>query len=1253
MGPVFSRGRALLLTAALLGFPLAAAAQTDLMCDPSFQDCRSLLLTRINNEPLAIDLAMLFMEDDALADAIIARHNAGVRVRILVEPRRNETTPKNEEILARLKAAGIPMRAKAGGGVLHWKFMIFDAQNVLQFSAANYSDYYFAPIVPYANYTDEGIYFTGVGSLVDSFRRRFDDAWVDTAGFYDFGNIAVPPTRRYPLYGIDPELSFVPVENFATRSVPLYDAEQQRIDTIMYKITEPYHADGLIRAAQRGVTVRLITEPDRYRNPANFWQAYHIDRLFMAGVQIRDRAHAGFLHQKSTLLHGQGLTIYGSSNWTNESNKSQYEHNYFTTKPWFFDWFRDNFERKWTNRTGVVETVPFKPLPPDVPGYVFPANGATGVPTSGATLQWNPGQWSWTADVYFGTSPSPPLYRADVGVATAQTTTFTLPALTAGTTYYWRIVSKTMAQQTSGGAVYSFTTTGSTTPPPPPPNAAPSVSITSPSQGSSFSAPASITISASGADTDGTIVRIDFFAGSTLLGSDTTAPYSYAWSGVPAGSYSLTARAIDDDGATTTSAATGVTVTAPPPPPPPSLPSPWQSQDVGNVGPAGRASATSGTFTIAGAGADVWGSADAFHFAWQRVGGDLDVIARVVSVENVQAWVKAGVMIRAGLAADSAHAFMLVSAAKGRPFQRRVANGGLSTSTAAAGVAPAWVKLERRGNSIAAFVSEDGAAWVLVGSDTFAMSTEVHVGLAVSSHDATRLATATFDNVIVRPVATAPPPPPPPPNVAPSVSLTSPASGSTFAAPATISITASANDSDGTIARVDFFNGSTLLGSDTTAPYGYAWSGVVSGSYSLTARAIDDDGAATTSAAVTVTVAAAPPPPPPPPPPPSLPEPWRSQDVGNTGAAGSASASNGTFTVRGAGADVWGSADAFHYAWQQLSGDADIIARVGSVEYVQAWVKAGVMIRERLDPSSAHAFMLVSAGKGYAFQRRIAGGGLSTSTSGGTGTAPAWVKLARRASTIAAFVSTDGASWTPVGSDTFTMAATVYVGLAVSSHDATRLATATFDNVRIESVAVPPPPPPPPPANLSEIVLHAVDATAIAGSWRLESDTTAASGVRAWNPNAGAAKVVTAAASPAHFIELTFNAEAGRAYRLWIRGKAEGDLWVNDSAHVQFSGTVDAQGNPIYRIGTSASAEYNLESCSGCGVAGWGWEDNGWGPGVLGPLLYFATTGPQRIRLQTREDGLSFDQIVLSAGRFLTTAPGPEKHDITILSKSQ
>jgi hypothetical protein len=77
----------------------------------------------------------------------------------------------------------------------------------------------------------------------------------------------------------------------------------------------------------------------------------------------------------------------------------------------------------------------------------------------------------------------------------------------------------------------------------------------------------------------------------------------------------------------------------------------------------------------------------------------------------------------------------------------------------------------------------------------------------------------------------------------------------------------------------------------------------------------------------------------------------------------------------------------------------------------------------------------------------------------------------------------------------------------------------------------------------------------------------------------------------------------------------------------------------------------NLEECSGCGLSGWGWEDNGWGRGVLGPQIFFAQTGRQRMRIQTREDGLSIDQVVLSSAQFLGSSPGAKKNDTTILTR--
>ena len=184
----------------------------------------------------------------------------------------------------------------------------------------------------------------------------------------------------------------------------------------------------------------------------------------------------------------------------------------------------------------------------------------------------------------------------------------------------------------------------------------------------------------------------------------------------------------------------------------------------------------------------------------------------------------------------------------------------------------------------------------------------------------------------------------------------------------------------------------------------------------------------------------------------SLPTPWQTQDVGTVGLTGSASfaATTSTYTVTGAGADIWGNADAFRYAYQPLTGDGQIVAHVASVQNTNVWVKAGVMIRADLTPGSQHAMMMVTPGKGNNFQRRLAAGGISSSTAGAPGTTTSWVRLTRTGNTLTASESVDGTTWTVVGSDTIPMPPTVWLGLAVSSHSTTTLATATFDRLTID-----------------------------------------------------------------------------------------------------------------------------------------------------------------------------------------------------------
>ena len=740
-------------------------------------------------------------------------------------------------------------------------------------------------------------------------------------------------------------------------------------------------------------------------------------------------------------------------------------------------------------------------------------------------------------------------------------------------------------------------------------NQPPSVSLTNPAAGATFAAPATITVDATASDTDGTIAKVDFFAGTTLIGSDAASPYSVTWSNVPPGSYSLTAIATDNDGASISSAARSVTVTGTT-----AAPAPWTAADIGTPSQPGSTQYSGGTFTVRSTG-EVGGTADQFHFVYQPVTGDVDVRARVASIQAVQAWSKAGVMVRETLAPDAVMGMMFISATSGSAFHQRLSTGAARVSTTGTAVAaPYWVRLERRGTTLTASQSADGTTWVAIGTMTVSAPT-IDVGLAVASADPAQLATGVLDNVIViRPANQAPTvsltapadgatfkapatvvisasasdpdgsiagvdfyagttllgtdtaspysftwsnvaagtysltavardnagatstsaarsitvannQPPTvsltspangatftapatvamsatasdtdgtiarvdffagttlvgsatvspynftwsnvsagtysltavarddsgaattsaartitvsnPPNQAPAVSLTAPANGATFTAPASITVSATASDTDGTIGKVDFFAGTTLIGTDTTSPYSVAWNNVAAGSYSLTAVATDNAGAATTSAARTITVSGTTAPP----------GPWTAADIGTPSQPGSTQYSGGTFTVRSTG-EVGGTADQFHFVYQPVTGDVDIRARVASIEAVQAWSKAGVMVRETLAPDAVMGMMFISATSGSAFHQRLSTGAGRVSTTGTAVTAPYWVRLERRGTTLTASQSADGTTWAAIGTMTVS-APTIDVGLAVASADPAQLATGVLDSVLV------------------------------------------------------------------------------------------------------------------------------------------------------------------------------------------------------------
>lgn len=458
-----NRARAAILSftiTALCGVAPAASAGT--LCDPSTTNCRTKLITLIRSEKVAIDVAFWYMNDGWYVNELIARWHAGVPIRILMDTRANDDHGGNASSLAAFKSAGIPMRRRTASGIMHWKTMVFAGQEVVQFGSANYSSYAFVPNSPYSSYTAETIFFSTDVSVVNSFKRKFDDCWIDTSSFASYANVS-SLARRYPLYAIDSRLNFPPSQSFVTRSVNAYNKESQAIDVIMFRLTDSRHTDAIIAARKRGVPVRIIVENDEYRNADHLWDAWNTDRLYMAGVALRWRGHAGNNHEKLVLLHGLRGTIFGSSNWTTSSTSSQLEHNYFTTSTSFFSWFSSQFERMWRNSAGATETVAFRPLPPGVPQNPSPASGGS-VSGSSVTLRWYGGPWAHTYDVYVGTSTDPPRIASNLNLGpsanSSQRQSATIGGLVAGRTYYWKIVAKTMANKTTTSPIWHFSTAG-------------------------------------------------------------------------------------------------------------------------------------------------------------------------------------------------------------------------------------------------------------------------------------------------------------------------------------------------------------------------------------------------------------------------------------------------------------------------------------------------------------------------------------------------------------------------------------------------------------------------------------------------------------------------------------------------------------------------------------------------------------------------------------------------------------------------
>lgn len=354
-------------------------------------------------------------------------------------------------------------------------------------------------------------------------------------------------------------------------------------------------------------------------------------------------------------------------------------------------------------------------------------------------------------------------------------------------------------------------------------NGLPVARLTAPADGASYAAPATITVTATASDPDDGVAGVAFYAGTSLIGTDNTTPYTVVWSNVPAGNYSLTAVATDNAGASTTSAVVTVHVVAPPQPTPfggsaAAIPGLVEAENFDNGGEGVAYHDT----TVGNSGSR-YRQTDVDIEATSDVGGGYSI-----------GYMAAGEWLKYSVSVASAGNYTL---------EARVASpltGGIFHVEVDGANATGPVTVPNTGG---------WQTWQSISRAGIPLTAGPHLLRVVIDANG---ATGAFGNLnYLRwtvPAAD---------NLPPAVQWTAPSDGASYTAPATIVLGATASDPDGTVAQVAFYYGTVLIGVDTTAPYSLVWNNVLAGNYTLTASATDNSGASTTSGAVTIHVAPA------------------------------------------------------------------------------------------------------------------------------------------------------------------------------------------------------------------------------------------------------------------------------------------------------------------------------------------------------------------------------------------------------------
>ncbi|WP_276372001.1 Ig-like domain-containing protein [Chryseolinea sp. H1M3-3] len=370
----------------------------------------------------------------------------------------------------------------------------------------------------------------------------------------------------------------------------------------------------------------------------------------------------------------------------------------------------------------------------------------------------------------------------------------------------------------------------------PPVNQMPTVSLTAPANNTNFPAGSSITINATASDPGGSVSKVEFYNGATKLGEDLTSPYSFVWANVPAGNYTISAKATDNQSGTTTSSPVNISVTNANTLPVVSITSPVNNATFttgSTVNITANASDANGTVSkvefFNGAvklGEDL---TSPYSFSWTNVqAGTHSITAK--ATDN-QGGVTTSTAIR--ITVNTANTPPVVSITSPLPNATFAPGATVSIAATASDINGSIGKVEFfNGNTKLGedLTSPYSFTWQNVASGTYRIT-------ARATDNQQAISTSQQITIIVTAG-----------NTPPTVTLTSPANNASFATGTPISITANAADPNGSVTKVEFFNGAVKLGEDLTTPYSYVINNPAAGNYSVTAKATDNAGAVSTSA---------------------------------------------------------------------------------------------------------------------------------------------------------------------------------------------------------------------------------------------------------------------------------------------------------------------------------------------------------------------------------------------------------------------